>query len=263
MLVIGERINATRKSIFRAISEKDAEFIKKEARDQLNAGADMLDVNCGTSDKGEMEDIEWLVNTVQEVADVRLVIDSPNPLVLEKGLGACKKKAMVNSITGEKDKIEKILPLVKKFDTEVVALTLDDSGMPHTAHQRFDIAKKILEETSKQGVPNENVYFDPLVRPVSTEPDQGREFLEGVRMIKTLPGVKTVCGLSNISFGLPGRGVLNSTFLVMAIACGLDAAIVDPTNKNTFFAVKSGKALLGRDEYCMDYITAFRESHQQ
>ena len=155
--------------------------------------------------------------------------------------------------------MDKILPLVKKYNTSVIALTMDEKGMPKNAQQRFDIAKKILETTNKYEIPYKNIYFDPLVKPVSTESDQGKEFLEAVKLIKTLPEVMTVCGLSNISFGLPNRSLINSTFLTMCIFSGLDAAIIDPTDKNIISALKASNALLGKDEYCMEYITAVRE----
>jgi cobalamin-dependent methionine synthase I len=258
MKIIGERINATRKDINKAIAGQDVKFIQQEASAQVCAGADLLDVNCGIGTKEEAS-IEWVVRAIQEVTQVGLVIDSPDPRVLEKGLGACKGKAMVNSITAEPGRTQTILPLVRKYGASVVALTMDEKGMPETARQRFDIACRILEETDRHGIPRSDVYFDPLVRPISTEPSQGREFLEAIKLIKALPEVMTVCGLSNISFGLPERGVLNSNFLTMAIFAGLDAALVDPLNKKIMAAIRAGEALLGRDEYCMNYITAVRE----
>lgn len=141
----------------------------------------------------------------------------------------------------------------------LLPLTIDEKGMPKTAQERFEIAKKIIRITSEYGIPPEEIYFDPLVRPVSTEPEQVKEFLESLRSIKTLQGVKTTCGLSNISFGLPNRGLLNSTFLIMALLYGLDSAIVDPTDKRIISAIKATEALLSKDEYCLRYITAFRE----
>lgn len=259
MLVIGERINATRKSIGEAIVKKDAKFIQQEAVSQLKAGADILDVNCGMSVKDEASNMEWLVNTVQEAVDSALVIDSPNPAVIESGLKLCKKKAMVNSITGEKERIKKIMPLVEKYNTDVVALTMDEKGMPHTSRERYDIAEKTIESIKGYNVPLERIYFDLLVRPISTEPNQANEFLNAVRLIKKNLKAETVCGLSNISFGLPNRKFINATFLTMSLYAGLTAAIIDPTDKQMMLTVKASEALLGQDEYCMKYITAFRE----
>jgi len=145
MIIIGERINATRKGVGEAIEKKDSKFIQQEALNQVNAGANFLDINCGTSVSKEVSNMEWLVNTVQEVVDVPLVIDSPNPSALECGLKLCKKKAMVNSITGEKERIKNILPLVEKFNADVIALTMDEKGMTHTAQERLNIAEKIVD----------------------------------------------------------------------------------------------------------------------
>lgn len=259
MLIVGERINTTRKSIAEAVEKKDAEFIQAEARKQVEAGAQYLDVNCGTRIKNEVADMEWLVNTIQEVVDVPLCIDSPNPAAIEKGLSLAKKKALVNSITGEKTRIEQILPLVKEHGAAVVALTMDEGGMPETAAQRYEIASRILEQVSREGLKEEDLYFDPLVRPVSTEPKQAVEFLNALRSIKTLGQVNIICGLSNISFGLPNRKLINAVFLSMAVSYGLNSAIIDPTDKLMMASIYAAQALLGQDEYCMNYITASRE----
>jgi len=258
MLIIGERINTTRKSIGAAVEKKDAEFIQNEARKQAEAGANYIDVNCGTQIKDEVGDMEWLVNTIQEAVDLPLCIDSPNPKALERGLSLVKRKAIVNSITGEKERIEQILPLVKQYEASVVALTMDESGMPETALQRHEIAASILEEVTKQGVKEEDIYFDLLVRPISTEPKQAIEFLNALDSIKTLGNVNFTCGLSNISFGLPNRKVINAIFLSMAMSHGLNSAIIDPTDKLMTAAILSGRAILDQDEYCMNYITASR-----
>ncbi|MDD5688283.1 MAG: methyltetrahydrofolate cobalamin methyltransferase [Elusimicrobia bacterium] len=259
MIIIGERINATRKSIGEAIVKKDSKFIQQEALNQVNAGANLLDLNCGMSVKNEMSDMEWLVNIVQEVTDISLVIDSPNYEVIESGLKLCKKKAMVNSITGEKERIKMILPMVKKYDTDVVALTMDEKGMPHTSQERLSIAESIINVAKEYNISADRIYFDALTRPVSTEPDQTIEFLEAIKLIKSKLGAKTVCGLSNISFGLPNRKLLNSTFLAMALYAGLDAAIIDPTDRLMMTTLRASEALLGKDEYCLNYITDFKK----
>jgi len=193
------------------------------------------------------------------------VIDSSNPEVIEIGLKSYVNKsntgrAMVNSITAEKEKIERILPLVKKYNADVIALTIEEKGMPENARERVDIAKRILDIATKDyGISADNIYFDLLVRPVSTEPGQVKEFLESIGLVKQSLGAKTVCGLSNVSFGLPNRSLLNSTFLAMCISAGLDAAIIDPTDKNMMAVLRAGEALIGKDEYCMNYITSHRE----
>ncbi|OGS44642.1 MAG: hypothetical protein A2539_06745 [Elusimicrobia bacterium RIFOXYD2_FULL_34_15] len=260
MLIIGERINATRKAIGEAIEKKNAKFIQQEALNQISAGADLLDVNCGMNVKDEAKNMEWLVNTIQEVVDVPLVVDSPSAEVIESGLKQCRKKAIINSITGEKKRIEQILPLVEKYNTDVIALTMNDKGMPNTAQERLTIAKEIINFAKAYNIPSNRIYFDALVRPISTEPNQAKEFLEAIRLIKSILDTKTACGLSNISFGLPNRKLLNSTFLAMALFAGLDAAIIDPTDAQMISSLRSSEALLAQDEYCMNYIKMFRDS---
>ncbi|MBA2123581.1 methyltetrahydrofolate--corrinoid methyltransferase [bacterium Unc6] len=261
MIVIGEKINTSRKSVFEAVEKKDEEFIKNLALKQTSAGADMLDINCGTNVGREVEDMKWLVKIVQEVSDVPLCIDSPNPKALEKGLELVKKngkKYLVNSITAERERIRLILPIVQCFDCDVVALTMDETGMPHTADERIQIAKKIIKMCEEQKVAKERIYFDPLVRPVSTEQEQALAFLNAVEEITKL-GAKTTCGLSNISFGLPERGLLNAVFVAMAIDRGLTSALIDPMDRLMMATIKAAGTLLGKDEYCMNYITASRE----
>lgn len=260
MLVIGERINGTRKEIARAISERDAEFIMKEVRAQVDAGAGMLDVNAGASPKTEAEDLKWLVEAVQSEVDVPLAIDSASPEALAAGLSAHKGRTLINSITAEEERFRAVLPLIKEYDASVVALTMDSSGMPEDVEGRVAIAEDLVRLFCDAGIPLEKIYFDPLVRPVATEGGQGAAVLEAVREIKTrFPEARTICGLSNVSFGLPERGLLNRTFLAMLLAAGLDAAIVDPTDKRMMACLFACKALLGQDEYSLKYINAQRK----
>lgn len=257
MLIIGERINATRKTMGEAIRKLDKKFIQDEAVKQVNAGADYIDINCGTDPAGEVESIEWLVKIVEEVVSVPLVIDSSNPVAVKKGLDVCTRKVLINSINYQT--ADTILPLVKQYGSQIVALTLDEgTHMPDSAEERLSIAKKIMEKITKYDIAAENVYFDPLVRPISTEPNQAKEFLESIKLIKSTLGAKTVCGLSNISFGLPNRKLINSTFLAMALVYGLDAAIIDPTDKIMISTIKAGHTLLCQDDFCADYIAAYR-----
>jgi 5-methyltetrahydrofolate--homocysteine methyltransferase len=263
MLIVGERINTSRKNIRPAVEGRDKDFIQKEAKLQVEAGACRIDVNCGTRVKEEPEDLEWLVKTVQEAVDVPLSIDSPNPLALERGLAAHKGhkgKALVNSITLEKERVEKILPLVKKYKAAVVALTMDDRGMPIDTVTRVEIAGKLLHLLEGEGIKKEDVYFDPLVRPLGTDPNQSLVVLETIKTImQKYSGVHTFCGLSNISFGLPLRSLLNRNFLVMAMLMGLDAVMIDPLDKKMMSDLRASLALLNKDQFCLEYIKAFRE----
>lgn len=258
MFVVGERINTSRTSIKEAVESKNEDFILAEARNQIEAGATMVDVNCGTSMGKELEDMLWLIETIQKEGDTPLCIDSPNIEVLKEALKVHKGKALINSITAEKSRYEKVLPICKGNDCLIVALTLDERGMPKTAQERFEIATIIMEICQNYGISKDRLYFDPLIRPISAEPDQAREVLLAIKLIKEI-NLKTIAGVSNISFGLPNRRLINRTFLSMAYAYGLDACIVDPLDKSLMSSFLTSRALLGQDQYSMGYISAYRE----
>ncbi len=261
MEVIGERINTSRKHINKAVSERNTEYIQEQVRMQDKAGADYIDVNAGTSVSAEVGDLEWLMDIVQEVTDKPLCIDSANPKAIESALKRSKNGTpIVNSITGEKNRIDNILPLVKEYNTKVVALTMDDSGMPENLEKRVDVAKKLADRLTSEGISLDRVYFDTLIRPISTNPDQVGYVLQAVSIImKELKGVHTICGLSNVSFGLPKRNHINRSFLSLMIHAGLDAAIIDPTEADMVSTIYATQALIGKDNFCMEYITADRE----
>jgi 5-methyltetrahydrofolate corrinoid/iron sulfur protein methyltransferase len=262
MLIVGERINTTRKSIDAAVEARNAELIRDEATKQAEAGANLIDVNTGTRLKTEMVDMEWLVNVVQEVLDNRLCIDSPNPAAIEVGVKLAKQKPLVNSITAESERIEAIMPMVKEYRTSVVALTMDEGGMPGTGEDRHRIACKIMDMIAEYNIPMDDIYFDPLVQPIGSSPDQGLAVLEGIKLIRaSFPDAHIICGLSNISFGLPDRKLLNRIFLPMAALAGLDAAIMDPTDKSLMSSLMASCALLAQDEFCLRYIRAWREGN--
>lgn len=261
MLIIGERINATRKHIFAAMEKRDTKFIQDEAMNQIKAGANLIDINAGGKPEREVSDMEWLVKTVREVTDAPLCIDSANPSAIEVGLSKQGKgKPMINSITNEEDRLNKILPLVKKYNCDVVALTIEAGEIPTTAQKRIEIAKNMLTKVRDFGIPLGNVYVDPCIFPVSTDSKQAIVSMDTIKGVKQIfPEVKTIVGLSNISYGLPTRGIINSTFLILLVSIGLDAAIIDPTEKKMMAALKAANVLLDKDEYCLEYITAHRE----
>lgn len=258
MIIIGERINTSRKDIAEAVKKKDAEFIKNEAKKQAAAGANFIDVNCGTNIHAEAEDLKWVVGIVQSVVDKPLCIDSPNPKAIEAVLPICKTKAFINSVTAERPRAEAILPLVKKYDCFIVGLAMGESGVPATAEQRKDAAEQILKFIDEFKIDRDRLYIDAVVQPVATDSRQGIEFLKALELINSSLGLKTIAGLSNISFGLPKRTVLNKSFLAMAIGFGLDAAIIDITNPDIYSALKAANALSGNDQFCQEYISAFR-----
>ncbi|GAF90510.1 unnamed protein product [marine sediment metagenome] len=259
MLVVGERINTTRKRINEAVRDRDARRIVAEAKRQVAAGADYVDVNAGTSVAREADDLKWLVETVQGAVDAPLCLDSANPRALKFALALADRTPMVNSITGEAARKDEILPLVLESGAAVVALLMDDSGMPEDARGRLEVAEKLIPELEQAGVPRDRVHVDPLVRPVSTDISQGQAVLETVREVMAgWEGVHTICGLSNISFGLPARNALNTAFLALMIHAGLDGAIIDPTEGGMTGAIAAAEALVGRDDFCMRYIEAHR-----
>ncbi|MBN2452885.1 MAG: dihydropteroate synthase [Candidatus Omnitrophica bacterium] len=261
MLVIGERINSTRTKIREAIKARDTGHIIREAGGQIAAGASYIDVNCAVTTGDELQDMDWVLSVIQSnIPGANICIDSPNHRALEKGLRLCKSKErpFINSITAERARMKNILPLALEYDTKLVALTMDESGMPATASERLAIASRICDSVKKAGFDIGNLYIDALIRPISTEPEQAVEYLRSIKMIKDL-GARTICGLSNVSFGLPDRGLINSIFLAMAVSEGLDAAIIDPTEKHVASSLSAADALLGSDEYCAKYIKAFRE----
>lgn len=259
MHIIGEQINGTRKKVGEAILARDAAFIQELALAQVQAGANRLDVNAGTTPDREPEDMRWLVETVQRATDTPLCIDSPNPAALRAGLELAKHQAMVNSTTAESARAGEVIPLAAKYNCLLIGLTIDDSGMPNTTAGRVEIAGRIIELAQNAGLAPENIYIDPLVRAVATEPEQGRALLDATRLIREkFEQVHVVYGLSNISFGLPARSFLNRTFLAMAMACGLDAAIINPTDKQMIAVLHAAQALLGQDEFCCNYLAAFR-----
>jgi cobalamin-dependent methionine synthase I len=260
VLVVGELINASRKAIGEAIEAQNEEKIRKIADEQVQAGADFVDVNAGIFVGKEADYLQWLVKTVQDEVDAPCCIDSPDPVAIEKALAVHKGTAMINSISLEKERFEALLSLVAGTDLKVVSLCMSDEGMPETSEERVKIADKLINNLVKKDVAIDNIYVDPLVQPLSISGDFGVEFLNAVERIMTgFPGVHTMCGLSNISYGLPLRNHLNRNFAVMAIARGLDGLIINPLDKQMMANIIAAKTLAGRDNYCMNYLKAYRD----
>lgn len=264
MLVVGERINSTRKLIRPAIEARDIAAITNEAVMQVTAGANYLDCNAATVgvDK-EPEFLAWLVETVQSVTDkTPCALDSPNAKAIEAALAvhdSANGVPMINSISAEKEKFEAILPLVRDSGAKVVALVMDDAGVPKSAEARIAIGRKLVGDLVKGGVSAENIYVDPLVFPIGAEADAGKDVLETIETLKAeFEQIHFVCGLSNVSYGLPNRKLLNQAFMVLTMGAGLDAVIVDPTDAKLMSLVYASEALLGHDEFCSTYIRMAR-----
>ncbi len=259
MIVVGELINASRKAVGAFIEEQNAAEVQKLAREQYEAGATYIDVNAGIFVGKEAEYLTWLTRTVQEAVDAPCSIDSPDPRAIESALAVHKGTAMINSISLEKERYDVLLPLVANTDLKVVALCMSDEGMPETTGQRMAIADKLVNGLVQNGVKVENIFVDPLVQPLSTRGDFGVEFLKAVEQIHAaFPGIHTMCGLSNISYGLPARKLMNQTFAVMAIAKGLDGLIINPLDERMMAQIIAAEALAGRDNYCTKYLKAYR-----
>ncbi len=259
MIIVGELINASRKAIAEAIKNRDVEAIQAVARQEHEAGAHYIDVNAGIFPGEEEDYLRWLVRTVQAVVDGPCSLDSPNPKAIEAGLSVHKGTPMINSISLESDRYNAMIPLLAGTDCRVVALCMSDEGMPKTAQDRLRIADKLINGLVQRGIPPENIYVDPLVQPISVDGTFGIEFLKAIAVIREkFADVHVMCGLSNVSYGLPGRPFVNQTFMSMAIAHGLDGAIINPLDKRMMAAIIVAEALAGRDNYCMNFMKAHR-----
>ncbi len=255
--VIGERINPTgKKRMQQALREGDMEYILEQAAEQADAGADILDVNVGLPGLDEPAKMAETVKAVQSVTDLPLQIDASDPAAIEAGLRAVCGKAIVNSVNGEAAVLERVLPLVKKYGAAVVGLAMDENGIPPTAEGRFQIAARILQAAVQHGIPKEDVFIDCLTLTVSAEQDKARETLRAVQMVREKLGLHCVLGVSNISFGLPGRDQLTAGFLTLALAHGLDLPIVNPNRPAIMDAIRVFNVLYGRDPNAEAYIAA-------
>ncbi|MGD9503486.1 MAG: methyltetrahydrofolate cobalamin methyltransferase [Syntrophobacteraceae bacterium] len=260
MIVIGEKINGTRKQVAQAIADRNADFIRDLAKRQFEAGAKYLDVNAGTMPQREPEDMEWLVDNVQEAApDAVICLDSANPKALRAGIDRTAKTPMLNSLSGEGFRIEGVLPLACEFQTELIVLALDDKGIPKTAEERLAVVRRLVGMTREGGLPDEKLYVDPLVMAISTGTENGLITLETCRKIKEeFPKVHLTCGLSNISFGMPLRSILNQAFITLSIQAGMDSVIVNPEDRELRTITMAAETLLGKDRHCMNFNRAFR-----
>ncbi len=261
MLVVGEKINATIKSVGTAIAGRDAEFISKLAREQAEAGADFIDVNTGEGGTGDTSAIEWLIDVVQKATDKPLAVDSDVPEVIAAGLRKYSgEKVMINSITAEKERLESISPLARDRNALLVALAMGKEGIPPTVEKRLEACENIMNYVTRLGISPGQIYFDPLVLPIGVDEKQGMVTLNTIKQIKErFPEAKTLMGLSNVSYGLPGRRLINRSFLLMAIGAGLDAALLDPLDGKMMSAVRVARMIEGTDPRCRRYMRAYRQ----
>jgi 5-methyltetrahydrofolate--homocysteine methyltransferase len=254
-VIIGERINPTGRKLLTAdIKEGRFQLVRKEAREQVAAGAQMLDVNVGVPLIDEAAAMERAIQVVQEAVDVPLVIDSPDPRALEAGLKRYCGRALVNSFSGEPERIERVLPLAKRYGAAVIGLCLDGGGIPASARQRLEIARRLVREAEAAGIRPQDVVIDCLALPAGADQSSARETLKAIRMVKEELGCLTSLGVSNVSFGLPQRPFLNAAFLLMCLSAGLDMAIINPLDERLMDLIRAGRLLLGRDRNAREYL---------
>jgi 5-methyltetrahydrofolate--homocysteine methyltransferase len=261
MQIIGEKINTSIKDVKEAVFQRDDSFIENLAKNQKLGGADYLEVNSGLRIDPEEEaaDMEWLVPLIQKATGLPLCIDTAHSLVLERALKLHQGRPIINSINGDSERWGEILPLAKQYGCDIIALPSDRKGIPSNVEARIKIAERIIQGIFQEGLSPTNIYFDPLVLPLSSDTKNGLLFIDTLKEIKRLfPEAKTISGLSNISFGLPKRSLINQSFLVLSLGSGLDAAILNPLDKNLMALAKSTETFLNRDPFCVKYIEAFR-----
>jgi cobalamin-dependent methionine synthase I len=260
MIIIGEKINGTRKAVGTAIKEREADTIKRLAEEQTQAGSAYLDINAGTPPSREPDDMVWLIENVQAVSDLPVCLDSANPATLKAGLETVKKTPMINSVSGEKARIENVLPLALEYKTSLILLALDDvKGIADTSEERMEIIHKLIGLALEGGLARDQLLVDPLVTTISTGIENAKITIETIKAIKAAyPEVHVTSGLSNISFGMPLRGVINHTFLAMCIAAGMDSAIADPNNREFMTTMMASEMLMGKDRYCINFNKAYR-----
>jgi cobalamin-dependent methionine synthase I len=259
MIIVGEQINTSRKSIAEAVEKRDASHIAKVAREQAEAGAHYIDVNAGTFLEQETENLCWLVETVQCELDLPLCLDSPNPRALAEAIKRHKGEPIINSISLEAERFQALLPVVTSQPCHVVALCIAETSMPTTVEDRVQVGAELIHRLTDAGIPLEKIYVDPLIQPISVDTGMGLAALGAIsRIMDDFPGVNTICGLSNISFGLPARRLINRNFLSLCLAHGLSAVILDPTDKQLMATLLAVEMLLNRNEYCENFITAYQ-----
>lgn len=258
VVIIGERINPTgRKRLAAQLRRGDFSLVQQEAQAQVEQGADVIDINVGAAGVDQAEILPRAVAAAAEVVDVPLAVDTDNPQALEAALALCPGRPLVNSVTGKESSLEAVLPLVKEYGAAVIALTMDEGGIPDTPERRLKVARKIVERAEAMDIPRQDVIVDCLALCVGADHRAALVTLEAMRLVREELGVNLVLGASNVSFGLPDRAAINDIFLAMAICQGLTCAITDPAR--TRRAILISDLLMGRDEFAMRYISFFRQ----
>lgn len=260
MIIIGEKLNGSIPSVGKAIAARDEETIRRLARRQTEAGADYLDVCASVSEDVEVETLKWMLDLVQEESDLPICLDSPSPDTIVKAIPLVKNPGLINSVSMEGSKIEKIFPVIANTNWKCIALCSDENGIPATAEERLAVLDRILAAADQYGISHDRLFIDPLVEMLCTSEDGIATVIETIKGIRERDSkVHIVGAISNISFNLPARALINQTFATLAVAAGMDAGVLDPMNRGMRGAIYATEACMGLDEYCMEYIGAFRE----
>lgn len=260
MIIIGEKINGTIPSVKRAIEAKDEEFIRNRAIAQAQAGADYIDICASTAPDLEVETLKWIMEIVQDAVDKPLCIDSPNARTIESVFKYADKPGLINSVSEEGDKCEVIYPMIQGTDWQVIGLTCDNKGIPTDVKTRVDITEILVEKAAKYDITPDRIHIDPLVIALSTNNQSLLNFVEAMKTIKNMyPTIKITSGLSNISFGMPLRKVMNQNFMTIAVYEGMDSAIMDPCDRDMMTALRATEALMGQDRFCRKFTTSYRK----
>ncbi len=263
MIIIGEKINGSIPMVAEAIANRDAEFIKDRAKMQAEANASFIDCCASVPEAQEMETLHWMIDCIQEVTDLPISVDSPSPAVLAEAYKFCKRPGLFNSVSGEGNKLDTIFPIMAQPGNEkweVIALLSDDTGIPKSAADRLRVFDKIMAKAKEYGIAPSRIHVDPLVEMLCTSENGIETNIEVIQTVrKQYPDIHITAAVSNISFNLPVRKLINQGFLVLAMNAGLDSAIMDPVNRDMLGLVYATEALLGLDDYCMEYIGAYRE----
>jgi cobalamin-dependent methionine synthase I len=262
MLIIGESINGTIQKVGQAIVERNEAFLQELARTQYECGAHLLDVNAGVAGGNEVEDLPWLVDIIQKQVPVPLMLDSANPEALKAALSVYRhsEPPILNSISGETEKWNKLFPVIAKKKCKIVVLLMDDKGIPKTMDERMAVAKRLFQRLTEVRIPSDYIYFDPLVLSVAVETDAALLTLETIRSLRSyFSSSHIICGASNVSMGLPGRRLVNRIFLAMAIYAGLDTLLIDVRDQALLSSIYASKVLVNQDPYCLEYLKTYRE----
>jgi 5-methyltetrahydrofolate--homocysteine methyltransferase len=262
MLIIGESINGTIQKVGQAILDRNEAFLRELAKTQYECGAHFLDVNAGVAGGNEVEDLPWLVEVVQKEVPIPLMLDSANPEALKAALSAYHhlEPPILNSISGEEEKWNKLYPVIVEKKCKIVVLLMDDQGIPKTIEERVRIANKLFKNLIQANISPDHIYFDILALSVAVEPDAALVTLDTIKTIRSnFPYSHTICGVSNVSMGLPGRRLINRSFLTMTIYAGLDTFLIDVRDQALLSSIYASRIIINQDPYCLEYLKAYRE----